>query len=1766
MNGWCTIQRRALTRGTWSVCVILLALLGGLSGCGDTEEGSGDITVDDDLNNDDGSTCGDGVCNLDETPESCAQDCGDSVVTECGDGTCEPGEDADNCPQDCSVDPAPECGDGDCNGDEDSSSCPQDCPPQRCEGDDDCGPGEICTDDACVEGCREDSDCAGNELCVDDACGERGEVCREDSQCDDGFICDEANGVCVEDMGQCLADGNEPNDNTAEAADLGEGTFDNLSICPADNDYYRVSLDQGAVLSASIAFDGANGELALQLVNADSQPIAMSSPVDGGRQLTFEATETGDVFLRVAGSSNDNELTNEYSLTIAVDAEDPNCDDDDSEPNDSANAATLLTPSGLADRVACAGDEDFYSFTLAAGDTGIVTANFTNAEGDLTLVLLDTDGVTELSRSAGEGDTETVRVTSPAGGTYVAQVITAKADGGSNYGLSLQIIPDEPNGCIPDAFEPNNSLESPATLMGAGNYTDLVSCSVDEDFYAIEVGPLDELTIDVLFSHADGDIDITLFDPLGVFAGSSAGVSDNEQVSVAETQAGLYVLQVRMFSTDAVSNYSINVGIVEGPEAPPCEDTFEPNNDSDNASAIVDDAVNGAIVCADDPDFYSFTTTSPQTFAAFTATSEIAFGDVDLAILDADGETVLAETTGPQTPVTVGALIAEPGTYFVRATLAGGENTAYDLTLNLTEPPACEDVNEPNDDINNPTTVGTNDLIEDATACNDEQDIYEILIEEPFTLTNFSIFFTDNFGDINAELLDSDGETVLFEANSVGADETFDFFFENTGAYFLRVFLADGINTPYTLATNSEVRVNCEDDFEPNSTPEEATLITPGVYPDLTACDDPNMQDFFTFTLTETGTVSLDIFFAHADGNLALQLRNDNQGVITTSDSFTDDENITRELEAGTYFVRVFYSFPFGDENDYELAFRLLEPADCIDANEPNDEFALATPLDTQEPVPAVACLDDADFYSVVVEEAFTEIRLDARFNSIFGDVDLELLDVDGATVLDTATSTGNNESLDVTVENPGTYFVRAFLKDNEGDNTEYSMALELRGTVSCVDSFEPNNDLANASDVTPGTYPELTLCSGEDTNDFYAIFLEAGDAITVELFFTDADGDIDLRLLDTDGVATLDSSLSFSDNEEVSATVQNTGFHFIRANFFGDRNLYDMVITAPEREAPVCEDDLFEDDDDALSATPLTEDIIDRTACAGDEDWYVINVPEGQVLDATLTFVHADGDLQLELIDLDGETVLLTANASNEQISEESAIFRANVGGDYFLRVRSANRSNNTYSLSATILDEIPVEECRDRFEPNNEPGVATTIEPGEYTELDLCGPTPDDDDWYAIELLAGDQLNVDIFFTHADGDIELRLRGPGIDGPTLDSSTSSNDDESVSALIAEDGTYFIQVDMFSTANNTYSMVVDAAALECEDDQGEEDDTPGTSTLISPGTYAGQYCVGDSDFFQFLADQGDVLDVLLDFPDVDSGDLDLRLYDQDGETVLAESTSTLQGESLRFALEDAGLYFIEVFANTPAVNSYELTLGFIDCEDDFEPNDTFEEAFNAAPGDYNSLLCPGDADFFAVTLAEGETLLAAASFINDEGNINLRLYDTDGVTELDASESTFANSEVIAFTATVAGDYFIEVFSPDAETLNTYDLNFTVDNFCDDEFEPNNSIEEAVTLTPGTYNADVCRPDTDPTDFYAVDVTAGQTLVVTVEFDDDLGDIDVTLFDSNENTVDSSTGTTDIEIVETTAAQDETFFVNVRLFTNNAVNPYTITVEITDP
>ncbi len=169
--------------------------------------------------------CGNGVCEIDESCETCVPDCGACPVV-CGDGVCDVEETCANCKDDCGECPVV-CGDGACDAGETCASCKEDCAP--CTGA--CctinnTPGcsdPIVTECVCAIDptcCTEKwgvrcadlasgscSACCGNGVC---GIGETCETCVPDCDdcpvvCGDG-VCDAAEtcAKCKEDCGACL--------------------------------------------------------------------------------------------------------------------------------------------------------------------------------------------------------------------------------------------------------------------------------------------------------------------------------------------------------------------------------------------------------------------------------------------------------------------------------------------------------------------------------------------------------------------------------------------------------------------------------------------------------------------------------------------------------------------------------------------------------------------------------------------------------------------------------------------------------------------------------------------------------------------------------------------------------------------------------------------------------------------------------------------------------------------------------------------------------------------------------------------------------------------------------------------------------------------------------------------------------------------------------------------------------------------------------------------------------------------------------------------------------------------------------------------------------------------------------------------------------------------------------------------------------------------------------------------------------------------------
>jgi len=125
-----------------------------------------------------------------------------------------------------------------------------------------------------------------------------------------------------------------------------------------------------------------------------------------------------------------------------------------------------------------------------------------------------------------------------------------------------------PTTCCDDGFENNDSFGDPAPVT-EGLTEDLRSCALDDDYFSILLSVGDEITIDVSFSHAEGNIDLALFNPSATQVASSQSATDDEQIVYTAPEAGIFVILVALHEDLGVSegnDYELDIAI--GPAAP----------------------------------------------------------------------------------------------------------------------------------------------------------------------------------------------------------------------------------------------------------------------------------------------------------------------------------------------------------------------------------------------------------------------------------------------------------------------------------------------------------------------------------------------------------------------------------------------------------------------------------------------------------------------------------------------------------------------------------------------------------------------------------------------------------------------------------------------------------------------------------------------------------------------------------------------------------------------------------------------------------------------------------------------------------------------------------------------------------------------------------------------------------------------------------------------------------------------------------------------
>jgi len=322
-------------------------------------------------------------------------------------------------------------------------------------------------------------------------------------------------------------------------------------------------------------------------------------------------------------------------------------------------------------------------------------------------------------------------------------------------------------------------------------------------------------------------------------------------------------------------------------------------------------------------------------------------------------------------------------------------------------------------------------------------------------------------------------------------------------------------------------------------------------------------------------------------------------------------------------------------------------------------------------------------------------------FSHSQGDLDLQLLASDGTTILDTGTSADDDEAVSLNGLGPGTYYLRVY-----GYNGATNPNYDLRIWPGSEDDPYEDNDSLDVVDARPiaepyspnlgpvhGTLTIQNLILGTDWEDYYQFVTSAtsGSTHRVAIEFTHANGDLDMELLDEFG-GLIDYSESTTDNEEISLDGLPAGTYYVSVyGWQGAQNDYSLTI-----ETPLGGDDPYENNNSKAIVDARPEGgtnspnlgvisdvvVIDNLAMVADsEDWFRFETPAaGRRGDYVgIRFSHDDGDLDLELLDANGNTVAESYSTTDD----ERVSLHGLPAGVYYARIHGwLGATNPAYSL----------------------------------------------------------------------------------------------------------------------------------------------------------------------------------------------------------------------------------------------------------------------------------------------------------------------------------------------------------------------------------------------------------------------------------------------------------------------------------------------------
>lgn len=250
------------------------------------------------------------------------------------------------------------------------------------------------------------------------------------------------------------------------------------------------------------------------------------------------------------------------------------CEDDSYEENDSLSSADPLVPDGTTTGLMMCpstqnsyGDQDWFRLPISETTLVYVEINFSQADGDLDLILTDNQG-SEIAYSLSVSDTEAVMECLDPGDYYV---LIDSLDTGVHAPYTLYVEKEVGGCCNNDDLESNDSTSQAVPVQNQELLEDLSICENDEDWFAVDVGANKTLHVSMLFDQnaSNQDLDMYLYAPDGKTnltpccdpSNGQSSTSD-EELTYTVDSTGTYFLKVEGYS-GSVNTYMIYFEITD---------------------------------------------------------------------------------------------------------------------------------------------------------------------------------------------------------------------------------------------------------------------------------------------------------------------------------------------------------------------------------------------------------------------------------------------------------------------------------------------------------------------------------------------------------------------------------------------------------------------------------------------------------------------------------------------------------------------------------------------------------------------------------------------------------------------------------------------------------------------------------------------------------------------------------------------------------------------------------------------------------------------------------------------------------------------------------------------------------------------------------------------------------------------------------------------------------------------------------------------------